>query len=345
MNKVLTAAAVDRLRRDGFHFPIPCISKTEAADCRRQVEAFEAANGGALTGAHRFKTHLLFKWLADLVRAPQVLDAVEDLIGPDILCWTTHWFIKEPRSPQYVSWHQDSNYWGLETKDLVSVWVALSPATVESGCMRLLPGSHLGPPMPHVDTYAEDNILTRGQTILDVDESRAVNVELETGDAALFAYEIAHASHPNRSDDRRIAVVLRYMPPSARQTLADWGQRGPRPRGGPVRPLRARAGAVPRPRPGRGRLPPQGGRAAAPDLLPGHRLAGHPGVPGRGQRAVLTVPARSAHLGPRRGRRPDWIGWPAGAGGGRARRKGKGDGAVFDSSPAGGGGARRRGTR
>ena len=222
MNKVLTAAAVDRLRRDGFHFPIPCISEREAADCRRQLEAFEAANGGGLTGANRFKSHLLFKWLADLVRAPRVLDAVEDLIGPDILCWTTHWFIKEPRSPQYVSWHQDSNYWGLDTEGLVSVWVALSPATAESGCMRLLPGSHREAPLPHVDTYAEDNMLTRGQTILDVDESRAVNVELATGDAALFAYEIAHASHPNRSDDRRIAVVLRYMPPSARQTLADW---------------------------------------------------------------------------------------------------------------------------
>ena len=222
MNKILDTAAVDRLRRDGFHFPVPCISKSEAAGYRRQLEAFEAANGGALTGANRFKTHLLFKWLADLVRAPQVLDSVEDLIGPDILCWTTHWFIKEPRSPKYVSWHQDSNYWGLDTQDLVSVWVALSPATVESGCMRLLPGSHLEPPMPHVDTYAEDNMLTRGQTILDVDESKAVNVELDTGDAALFAYEIAHASHANRSDDRRIAVVLRYMPPSARQTLSEW---------------------------------------------------------------------------------------------------------------------------
>ena len=227
MARVLSAEAVDRLRRDGFHFPIPCISRAEAADYRRQLEAFEAANGGALTGAHRFKTHLLFKWLADLVRAPQVLDAVEDLIGPDILCWTTHWFIKEPRSPQYVSWHQDSNYWGLDTQGLVSVWVALSPATVESGCMRLLPGSHLEPPMPHVDTYAEDNILTRGQTILDVDESRAVNVELETGDAALFDYKIAHASHPNRSDDRRIAVVLRYMPPSARQTQSRTGTARP----------------------------------------------------------------------------------------------------------------------
>ena len=223
MPKVLKPEAIEQLRRDGFHFPIPCVSESQAAGYRRQLEAFEAANGSALMGANRFKTHLLFKWLADLIRAPHILDTVEDLIGPDILCWTTHWFIKEARSPDYVSWHQDNNYWGLDTKDLVSVWIALSPATVESGCMRMLPGSHLNPPMPHVDTRAEHNMLTRGQTIdVDIDESKAVNVEVNTGDAALFAYEIAHASHPNRSDDRRIAVVLRYIPPTTRQMLSDW---------------------------------------------------------------------------------------------------------------------------
>lgn len=222
MPKVLTNEAIENLRRDGFHFPIPGISEAQAADYRQQLEAFEAANGGALEGANRFKTHLLFKWLADLIRAPHILDTVEDLIGPDILCWTTHWFIKEAQSPNYVSWHQDNNYWGLDTKDLVSVWIALSPATLQSGCMRMLPGSHLKPPMPHVDTLAEDNMLTRGQTIMDIDESQAVDIELNTGEAALFAYEIAHASPPNVSDDRRVAVVLRYIPPTARQMLADW---------------------------------------------------------------------------------------------------------------------------
>jgi non-heme Fe2+,alpha-ketoglutarate-dependent halogenase len=223
MPKVLKPEAIEQLRRDGFYFPIPGVPEGVAADYRRQLEAFEAANGGALKGANRFKTHLLFKWLADLIRAPHILDTVEDLIGPDILCWTTHWFIKEARSPNYVSWHQDNNYWGLDTKQLVSVWVALSPATMESGCMRMLPGSHLNPPMPHVDTYAEHNLLTRGQVIdVDIDETMAVDVVLKTGEAALFAYEIAHASPPNQSDDRRIAVVLRYMPPTARQMLADW---------------------------------------------------------------------------------------------------------------------------
>ena len=223
MPKTLKPEAIEGLRRDGFHFPIAAISPRQAADYRQQLETFEAANGGALTGANRFKTHLLFKWLADLIRAPYILDTVEDLIGPDILCWTTHWFIKEARSPDYVSWHQDNNYWGLDTKNLVSVWIALSPATVESGCMRMLPGSHLAPPMPHVDTSAKHNILTRGQTIdVDIDERKAVNIEVKTGDAALFAYEIAHASHPNHSGDRRIAVVLRYIPPETRQTLSDW---------------------------------------------------------------------------------------------------------------------------
>jgi non-haem Fe2+, alpha-ketoglutarate-dependent halogenase len=223
MSKILTDEAIDALRRDGFHFPIAGVSESDAAAYRRQLEAFEAENGGALAGAHRFKSHLLFKWLADLIRAPHILDAVEDLIGPNIMCWNTHWFIKEANTPNYVSWHQDSNYWGLDTKDLVSVWVALSPATIKSGCMRMLPGSHLGPALPHVDTRHKHNMLTRGQAIdMKIDESKTVDIELKTGEAALFAYEIAHASHPNTSDDRRIAVVLRFVPTTARQMLADW---------------------------------------------------------------------------------------------------------------------------
>ena len=190
---------------------------------RARLEAFEAEHGGPLRGTHRFKSHLLFKWLADLVRHPVILDAVEDLIGPDVLCWTTNWWVKEPRSPSFVSWHQDSQYWGLDTDRLVTAWVALSPSTVESGCMRVLPESHRGPSLPHADTYDDDNMLTRGQTITDgIEEARAVDLEVDTGEVALFAYRIAHASHPNRSDDRRIGLAVRYIPPDAAQTLSDW---------------------------------------------------------------------------------------------------------------------------
>ena len=233
MPTLLKAADIASYHDDGFISPLSVFSEDEAAAFRTHIESFEASHGPVFTenrprpgdtfkGSYRFKSHLLFKWLADAVRHPTILDAVEDLIGPDILCWTTHWFIKEANSPQYVSWHQDSNYWGLDTDELVSVWLAVTPATLQSGCLRLLPGSHKAPAMDHVDTYEADNMLTRGQTIEGVDESKAVNLELSPGQVALFDYRLAHASHPNASNDRRIGIGIRYIPPTARQVVNDW---------------------------------------------------------------------------------------------------------------------------
>ena len=221
MTKLLSEDATEQYRRDGFYVPVSVLDPNEAAAIRGALESSVAEYGGHSKGPAR--SHLLFRWLADLIRSPRLLDAVEDLIGPNIMCWGSQWWIKEPRSAHFVSWHQDSQYWGIDSDNLVSVWVALSPATVESGCIRCVPGSHLGPDMPHCDTWQDDNMLSRGQQIaVDVDEDEAVNIEVGAGEAALFAYRLAHASYPNRSDDRRIAIAIRYIPPDARQTLAAW---------------------------------------------------------------------------------------------------------------------------
>ena len=233
MGQTLSKAEVEAYWETGFHSPVRIFSPDEAAALRRALEAEENKRGpifredrprpgDPFQGSYRFKSHLLFKWLADVIRNPKLLDMVEPLTGPDMLCWTTHWFIKEANSPNYVSWHQDSNYWGVETDRLVSAWLALSPATVESGCIRFLPGSHHGPALDHVDTWEADNMLTRGQTIMDVDESKAVNLELQPGEVALFDYRLAHASGPNTSNDRRIGIGIRYVPTSARQVRNDW---------------------------------------------------------------------------------------------------------------------------
>ena len=222
MGKVLDAAAIDRFRQDGFYAPVHTASREEALRMRQHLESYEAEHGGTLKGSVRFKSHLLFKWLADFIRSPRVLDPVEDIIGPDIMVWSTDWWLKEPNSPSFVSWHQDSQYWGLDSEKLVTVWVALSPSTVASGCMRYMPGSHLGPDLPHQETYHDDNLLTRGQEIVEgIDESRAVNVELAPGEGSVFAFRIAHASHPNRTDDRRIGLAIRFIPPDARQVRSD----------------------------------------------------------------------------------------------------------------------------
>ena len=107
-----------------------------------------------MQGAVRHKPHLLFTWLNELIRHPRILDAVEDIIGPDILCWGTSFFIKEARNPGYVSWHQDSTYWGLEPPDIVTAWVAFTDSTAANGAMRVIPASHKLDQVPHRDTFA-----------------------------------------------------------------------------------------------------------------------------------------------------------------------------------------------
>ena len=233
MTQALSQADINEYWETGIHSPVSIFSTEETAGLRHTLETEEDKRGPIFNedrprpgdpfqGSYRFKSHLLFKWLADVVRDPRILDVVEPLTGPDILCWTTHWFIKEANTPSYVSWHQDSNYWGVETDKLVTAWLALSPATTESGCIRFLPGSHKGPALDHIDTWESDNMLTRGQTIMDVDETKTINIELQPGQIALFDYRLAHASDPNQSNDRRIGVGIRYIPTSARQVRNDW---------------------------------------------------------------------------------------------------------------------------
>lgn len=215
----LSAQAVEQCRRDGFYFPVPVLSTEEAAHYRRCLEAHEARTGAPLQGNWRHKTHLLFTWADELVHHPRILDAVESVLGPDILCWTTNFFIKEASNPGFVSWHQDSTYWGLDPDDVLTAWVAFTDATPENGYMQFLPGSHTVDQLPHVDTFHKDNLLSRGQEIaVAVDKSKAVGVPLRAGEMSLHHIKLVHGSEPNRTNDRRIGLAIRYIPTSVRQT-------------------------------------------------------------------------------------------------------------------------------
>jgi len=217
MPKMLTPAQVEAFRRDGYIFPLPAISAADAAACRRKLEEFEAATGGPLRGELRHKTHLVFPFLADLVRHDAILDAVEDLYGPNLLCWSTNFFIKEAASPSFVSWHQDSTYWGLSSPDVVTAWVAFTPATTGNGAMQFIAGTHLRDQIPHRDTFAKDNLLTRGQEVMvEVDGARAVTITLAPGEMSLHHVRLVHGSPPNPSSDRRIGLAIRYIPTHVR---------------------------------------------------------------------------------------------------------------------------------
>src|SRR5829696_619053 len=143
MPKLLSPDQIDAFHRDGCIFPIRVMPVADALAIRARLEAFEARTGGPLKGDLRHKSHLLFPWLNDLVRNSRILDAIEDLYGEDLLCWTTNFFIKEAANPAFVSWHQDSTYWGLNKPDVVTAWVALSPSNRSNGAMDFIPGTHL----------------------------------------------------------------------------------------------------------------------------------------------------------------------------------------------------------
>ena len=222
MPKVLESAAISQYREEGFFSPVQIMSSGETAELRGQLEAFEATQGHPIEGFQRTKNFLLFKWIDDLMRHPKLLDTVEDLIGENILCWNTVFWIKEANSPSYVGWHQDQQYWGLDNNELVSVWFALSPATIESGCMSVMPGSHkqhLG----HRETYHENNMLTRGQEIdVVVGDQKTMPMPLNPGQVSLHNVKCAHGSGPNKTDDRRIGLSLHYMPTHTKQLYSEW---------------------------------------------------------------------------------------------------------------------------
>ncbi|MFM9942083.1 MAG: phytanoyl-CoA dioxygenase family protein [Hyphomicrobiaceae bacterium] len=224
MPKVLTESQVKSYHETGYHFPIDVLAPAEVAAFRSKLEAYERQTGGPIKGEARHRSHVLFTWVNDMVRHPKILDAVEDVLGPNILCWNTSFFVKEPRDPGFVSWHQDATYWGLSKPDVMTVWIAFSPANKVSGCMKFIPGTHKSQ-VQHADTFHQDNLLTRGQEIaVTVNEADATYVELKPGQASMHHVLLFHGSAPNQSDDRRIGLAIRYIPTHVKQAVGtrDW---------------------------------------------------------------------------------------------------------------------------
>ena len=219
---VLSADQIKRYHDTGLMFPQRVMTTDEATNYLAQLESYESNTGGPVNGKWRYKSHLVFPWFDQLMRHPAILDLVRSLLGNDLMVWTTHIYPKEPGDGRFISWHQDSAHWGLDSNQVLSVWVALTDATRENGCMRMLPGSHHNGQVEHQDTRDSNNILTRGQTISNgIEEDRSVWIELKAGEVSVHHVDMFHASTPNQSNQRRVGVAIRYITPSARQTRID----------------------------------------------------------------------------------------------------------------------------
>ncbi len=225
MTGSLDASRTDAYERDGFLFPLDAMTADEALAWRHRLERAEtdyAAGDRAKPLSHYLAgggSHAVFPLASDLCLHPVIADAAESLLGPDLMAWGVSFFIKEPGDGKVVTWHQDLKYWGFgETSDQVTAWIALTPSTVENGCMRFVAGSHRRRFVPHSETGARNNMLSRGQEIaVEVDEEEATDIVLAPGQFSLHHGMLFHSSGPNRSNDRRIGIAIRYVNPNARQ--------------------------------------------------------------------------------------------------------------------------------
>ncbi len=221
MPRKLTSAQIEGYDRDGYVCPVEAFSSEQARAWRDRLESFERSQGQKMTRGHNFKPHLLFPWVDEIVHAPEVLDAVEDLIGPDIRLFHLSVWPKDAGSGAYVSWHQDSTYFALEPACHVTAWVALTDAPIEAGCMEVVPGSHKLGQLRHAEMQDPDNLLSRGQELSDgFDRSRTAFMPVKAGQFSLHHTHLVHNSRPNRSRDRRIGLGISYIPTWARCTAS-----------------------------------------------------------------------------------------------------------------------------
>ena len=218
MPKALTEEQIASWKRDGFLFPVRVMSEEMAAEFAARMT--QARSDGLLrVKGGQTKMNVLLPWVYDFASSEPLLDIVEDLLGPDLMIYHSTLWAKQPRAGEYVSWHQDNTYFGHDPCEVLSVWLALTPATVETGCMQYLPGTHkLGQLPLTAPDVSDGNLLASGQTVdYDVSGITPVPVELRPGEIAIHHAFLIHNSFPNRSTEPRIGMTFIYHPPSLHQ--------------------------------------------------------------------------------------------------------------------------------
>ncbi len=203
--------SVERYKRDGILFPIPVLSAEEVETYRADVEGLLHDGQGRAVR----QPHMEHPWAYELGLHPRMLDAVQAILGPDVLVHSTLVFYKPAQDEGFVSWHQDGLYPGLRAPQLTTAWIALTPSIPENGCLRVIPRSHQNGILPHREEQTEHNLLRQGQTIDGIEEADAIDVVLKPGEMSLHHRDLAHASNPNHSRLDRIGFVVRCITPEA----------------------------------------------------------------------------------------------------------------------------------
>ena len=218
MTSMLSEEQIAAYRKDGFLTPLPALDPDDASNLCGDIEDFGRRHQVKEALILRNKAHLRMPSLIPVIKSPAVLNAVEGILGPDILCWGSSFFIKEPGGSEFVAWHQDSYYWDMEPDDVCVVWIALAPSTVDNGAMRVVPGSHAAPTKQHKasDKNSANMLFTHEEIAIDVKEEDTVACVLKPGEMSIHHMGIIHGSGRNNTDERRIGYSITYLAPHVR---------------------------------------------------------------------------------------------------------------------------------
>ena len=201
--------------QNGYFSPLKIYNAKEANFFRNKLEESEKKLGKL---HYIVKTYTIIKWVYEIATNKILLDFVEEIIGKNILLYNATFIIKESNTKTHVSWHQDLTYWGFDNNEnQVSAWLALSKANDQSGCMQMIPGSHKNGFYEHHSTEDKNNVLSRGQTVKDIDINNAVSCPLEPGEVSFHHGLTLHASQPNFSNDRRIGLNFQFISTDMKQ--------------------------------------------------------------------------------------------------------------------------------
>ena len=216
----LSSNQLKQYEDQGFVSPINIFSKDKAKEIRNEIELIENKMPGELEKSGRYNSHLISPLLDEVTHNPKILNAVESLIGKNILVCGTTLFIKNPNEKGFVSYHQDAKYIGLEPHNWVTAWVAITDSNEKNGCMRMWSGSHKDNLKEHDQKFNEGNLLTRGQTVRNVPKEETTSLILEAGQMSLHHPTVVHGSEINKSNDRRIGFVIQsYIGTNVKQVL------------------------------------------------------------------------------------------------------------------------------
>jgi len=217
MAKALDEQQVQQFKDDGFLFPYSLYTQDEAAALWKKFNTLEEELGEEPQNRFRIKAQLPFPWLCDVVSNERLLDALEDLIGPDILCWGASFFTKKANDPRFISWHTDSFVYGFEPAETVTAWLGFNDSTIESGCLRYIPGSHKQESI-HEIKPDPNNLAGLGQNVIDVPEEKAIYAELKAGQVVFHHESVVHSSGPNKANHPRIGFSIHYVAPHVKET-------------------------------------------------------------------------------------------------------------------------------